>query len=185
MLIAVQDRDRHNTPPYAYGVVKMFFLCEAKGGHFERNIETTESGYFAEDAIPTLAEEKCDLEQVRMCFAAMRSGGLEDAVRIKRLASWEFSGAVSSGTAPVRWFERPRKRLSPLPRAHAPVAGAIGWRVGGCLPPVGGRRMIVCKFGGTSLADATGIRRAAAIVRADSARRFVVVSAPGKALRGG
>ena len=74
MLIAVQDRDRHNTPPYAYGVVKMFFLCEAKGGHFERNIETTESGYFAEDAIPTLAEEKCDLEQVRMCFAAMRSG---------------------------------------------------------------------------------------------------------------
>ena len=74
MLIAVQDRDRHNTPPYAYGVVKMFFLCEAKGGHFERNIETTESDYFAEDAIPTLAEEKCDLEQVRVCFAAMRSG---------------------------------------------------------------------------------------------------------------
>ena len=24
--------DRHNTPPYAYGVVKMFFLCEAKAG---------------------------------------------------------------------------------------------------------------------------------------------------------
>ena len=45
--------------------------------------------------------------------------------------------------------------------------------------------MIVCKFGGTSLADATGIRRAAAIVRADSARRFVVVSAPGKRFAGG
>ena len=44
--------------------------------------------------------------------------------------------------------------------------------------------MIVCKFGGTSLADATGIRRAAAIVRADSARRFVVVSAPGKRFAG-
>ena len=40
--------------------------------------------------------------------------------------------------------------------------------------------MIVCKFGGTSLADATRIRRAAAIVLREKARRFVVVSAPGK-----
>jgi aspartate kinase len=39
---------------------------------------------------------------------------------------------------------------------------------------------IVCKFGGTSLADATQIRKVAAIVRADERRRFVVVSAPGK-----
>jgi aspartate kinase len=39
---------------------------------------------------------------------------------------------------------------------------------------------IVCKFGGTSLADAAQIRKVAAIVRADSRRRFVVVSAPGK-----
>lgn len=40
--------------------------------------------------------------------------------------------------------------------------------------------MIVCKFGGTSLSDAGRIRQAAAIVSADSARRFVVASAPGK-----
>ncbi len=39
---------------------------------------------------------------------------------------------------------------------------------------------IVCKFGGTSLADAAQIRKVAAIVRADARRRFVVVSAPGK-----
>jgi aspartate kinase len=39
---------------------------------------------------------------------------------------------------------------------------------------------IVCKFGGTSLADANQIRKAAEIIRADSKRRFVVVSAPGK-----
>ena len=36
------------------------------------------------------------------------------------------------------------------------------------------------KFGGTSLANAEQFRRAAAIVRADAARRYVVVSAPGK-----
>ena len=39
---------------------------------------------------------------------------------------------------------------------------------------------IVCKFGGTSLADAVQIRKVAAIVKADARRRFVVVSAPGK-----
>ncbi|MBI1321509.1 MAG: aspartate kinase [Candidatus Hydrogenedens sp.] len=39
---------------------------------------------------------------------------------------------------------------------------------------------IVCKFGGTSLAEASGIRRAIAIVEADPRRRFVVPSAPGK-----
>ncbi|MBQ6374476.1 MAG: ferrous iron transport protein B [Clostridia bacterium] len=39
---------------------------------------------------------------------------------------------------------------------------------------------IVVKFGGTSLASAAQIKKAAAIVRDDPARRFVVVSAPGK-----
>lgn len=39
---------------------------------------------------------------------------------------------------------------------------------------------IVCKFGGTSLADAARIRQVAKIVRSDPSRRFVVLSAPGK-----
>ncbi|HEX5322184.1 MAG TPA: aspartate kinase [Capsulimonadaceae bacterium] len=39
---------------------------------------------------------------------------------------------------------------------------------------------ITCKFGGSSLADATQIKKVAAIVKADSNRRFIVVSAPGK-----
>ena len=38
----------------------------------------------------------------------------------------------------------------------------------------------VCKFGGTSLADAAQIRKVRDIVRADPRRRYVVVSAPGK-----
>lgn len=40
--------------------------------------------------------------------------------------------------------------------------------------------LTVCKFGGSSLADGNNIARAADIVRGDPARRFVVVSAPGK-----
>lgn len=38
----------------------------------------------------------------------------------------------------------------------------------------------VCKFGGTSMADASTMQRCADIIRADEARRFIVVSAPGK-----
>ena len=38
----------------------------------------------------------------------------------------------------------------------------------------------VVKFGGSSLASAAQIRKAAAIIRSDDSRRFVVVSAPGK-----
>jgi aspartate kinase len=38
----------------------------------------------------------------------------------------------------------------------------------------------VCKFGGTSMADGNNIRNVASIITADEARRYVVVSAPGK-----
>lgn len=72
-LIAVQDRDKHNKPPYAYGVVKIFYLCEAVGGSFVPNIETCESGYFAQDELPPLAAEKCSGEQIAMCFQACRA----------------------------------------------------------------------------------------------------------------
>ncbi len=39
---------------------------------------------------------------------------------------------------------------------------------------------ITCKFGGTSLADATCVRRVEAIIRANPERRYIVPSAPGK-----
>ncbi len=39
---------------------------------------------------------------------------------------------------------------------------------------------LVCKFGGSSVADAERVRAVAAIVAADPRRRYVVVSAPGK-----
>src|SRR5580692_11392370 len=38
----------------------------------------------------------------------------------------------------------------------------------------------VCKFGGTSLADASQVRKVQAIIQADPTRRYVVPSAPGK-----
>ena len=73
MVIAVQDREKHNLPVYAYKVCKIFVLCTVIGGKFEPNIETVESRYFGADELPALAEEKNNEEQVRMCFDAYHS----------------------------------------------------------------------------------------------------------------
>lgn len=72
-VIAVQNRDTHNKPQYAYGVVKIFYLCEDMGGEFRENSETTGAQFFAPDCLPRLAEEKCNEEQILMCFRAMSS----------------------------------------------------------------------------------------------------------------
>ena len=69
-LIAVQDRARHNQPPYAYGVCKIFVLCRNLGGAFLPNSETLQARYFSLDELPPLAEEKNTAEQIALCFAA-------------------------------------------------------------------------------------------------------------------
>lgn len=69
-VIAVQSREKHNKPQYAYGVVKIFYLCSDLGGEFCENSETTEAKFFAREDLPRLAEEKCNKEQVLMCFKA-------------------------------------------------------------------------------------------------------------------
>ncbi len=72
-LIAVQNRDYHNPPPYAYGVIKIFYLCEELGGNFCANMETTDAAYFSEENLPPLAQEKCNTDQVILCFQAYRA----------------------------------------------------------------------------------------------------------------
>ena len=70
-IIAIQDRNKHNKPIYAYGICKVFVLCNVIGGEFIENIETTEIVYFSIDEIPdNLAEEKTNKEQIEMCFKA-------------------------------------------------------------------------------------------------------------------
>lgn len=69
-IIAVQDRNKHNKPVYAYGVCKIFVLCELLGGEFKENIETTETSYFSLNELPELSEAKNSREQIEMCFKA-------------------------------------------------------------------------------------------------------------------
>ncbi len=72
-LIALHARNRHNPPPYAYNVCKVFVLCSLIGGAFKPNIETTESGWFALVELPPLAEEKNTKEQIQMCLQAAQT----------------------------------------------------------------------------------------------------------------
>ena len=74
-LIAVQDRNLHNTPPYAYGILKAFVPCEIVDGQVEENIETQESRFFGPDELPKLAEDKNTAGQIRLCFLASQDPG--------------------------------------------------------------------------------------------------------------
>lgn len=74
LLIAVQDRCKHNKPNYAYGVIKHFVLCSLVVGEFVPNIETTGIGWFAEEELPdSLATAKNTREQISMCFRAIEA----------------------------------------------------------------------------------------------------------------
>lgn len=69
-LIALQDRNKHNIPRYAYGITKAFVLCEIVGGSFTPNIETVSSAFFNLGNLPPLAEDKNSKEQIALCFEA-------------------------------------------------------------------------------------------------------------------
>ena len=71
-IIAIQDRNKHNFPKYAYGICKVFVLCDIKSGSFRPNVETTESAYFTLDNLPLLDEDKTVYDQVKMCFDAYK-----------------------------------------------------------------------------------------------------------------
>jgi ADP-ribose pyrophosphatase YjhB (NUDIX family) len=76
-LIALQDRNRHNLPIYAYGICKAFVLCEIIGGEFELNTETSESAFWGMNELPELATEKNNEHQIKMCFDAYNSKNWE------------------------------------------------------------------------------------------------------------
>ncbi|MGL5646620.1 MAG: NUDIX domain-containing protein, partial [Clostridium sp.] len=77
-IIAIQDRNKHNKPIYAYGVCKVFVQCRKINGEFKKNIETVESEYFSLESLPKkLANEKNTKKQIEMCFEANNSKSWE------------------------------------------------------------------------------------------------------------
>ncbi len=55
-IVSVKDRHLHPyTPRRLERIYKLFFLCELLGGEARESIETTEVGFFALNALPTLS----------------------------------------------------------------------------------------------------------------------------------
>ena len=70
LVIAIQDRNKHNLPLSAFGICKILVLGDLIGGSFQPNLETVDSGYFSLDELPPLSTEKVTEDQIRMCFDA-------------------------------------------------------------------------------------------------------------------
>ncbi|MEK8133152.1 NUDIX hydrolase [Paenibacillus filicis] len=75
-LLAVLDRDRHDHPPHAHYIYKMFILCEIIGGEVMTGTETTGVGFFAEDELPPLSTDRVTESQIRLFFRQVREGDM-------------------------------------------------------------------------------------------------------------
>ncbi len=51
-LAAAWDRTRQGHPPSLFSCVKLFFICEIIGGNATTSLETSGTGWFAEDSLP-------------------------------------------------------------------------------------------------------------------------------------
>lgn len=67
-LLAVLDKKFHHHPPEPYHVYKMFILCKITGGEAAGGVETSETGFFAEDELPELSEERNTAGQLHTVF---------------------------------------------------------------------------------------------------------------------
>jgi ADP-ribose pyrophosphatase YjhB (NUDIX family) len=76
-LAAVWDRTRQGHPPTVFSCCKFFFVCDILGGAPATGLETSEIGWFAEDALPRdLSLGRVMPEQLRRMFAHHRDPGL-------------------------------------------------------------------------------------------------------------
>ena len=67
-LLAVMDKKCHNHPPATHYAYKIFILCETEGGSFRPAFDISGQGFFKEDALPPLSEERVLESQVRLMF---------------------------------------------------------------------------------------------------------------------
>ncbi|TYP68663.1 NUDIX hydrolase [Paenibacillus methanolicus] len=71
-LLAVLDKKFHDHPPSPHHVYKMFILCRLTGGAAQIGLETTQVGFFAQDALPPLSVERNTERQIQAMFELAR-----------------------------------------------------------------------------------------------------------------
>lgn len=75
-LAAVYDYRKRNRPQHLDSICKLFFICELLGGSARASIETSEVGFFARDALPTLSVGRTTTAQVERMFQHAQEPGL-------------------------------------------------------------------------------------------------------------
>ena len=76
-LAAVWDRTRQRHPAGAFSCCKFFFICDITGGTATAGLETSEIGWFAQDALPNdLSLGRVLPAQLHRMFAHVRDAGL-------------------------------------------------------------------------------------------------------------
>lgn len=78
-LLALLDRNKHDHPPLAYHVYKVFIHCELKehsaqpsDDAAQANLETDGAGFFSEDSIPELSLTRTTPGQIARLFEHLR-----------------------------------------------------------------------------------------------------------------
>ena len=103
-VVALQDRKKHNFPPQASSICKVFVLCKALGGEFEANSETIASGWFGLDNLPELVNFADKLEEA--CIDT-----LNDGIMTKDLVGLVSEGYEAHATNSIGFIKAIRERL--------------------------------------------------------------------------
>lgn len=74
-LLACYDRNKHDHPPHAFHIYKLFFLCDLVGGAPATSTETEGVGFFTEDTIPPLSLPRVTPAQIARFFEHYRHPG--------------------------------------------------------------------------------------------------------------
>jgi len=72
-VLAVYDRNKHPHPPMVQHIYKLFILCELQGGEATTSFETTDVGWFSEDAIPPLSIARTTEQQIARFYEHHRN----------------------------------------------------------------------------------------------------------------
>lgn len=78
-ILAVLDKKHHNHPPDLYDIYKIFVLCEERGGGLQNGMETSDTGFFGIDELPTLSGPRITENQIRLMFE-YNSNPLKEAI---------------------------------------------------------------------------------------------------------
>ncbi|RIW34001.1 NUDIX domain-containing protein [Bacillus salacetis] len=71
-LLALLDYYKHPHPPQPFHYYKIFIQCEITGGNPQAGLETSEIGFFEEDALPDLSVDRNTASQIRLLFEFLR-----------------------------------------------------------------------------------------------------------------